>query len=113
MLRTAAPDLSRPAPLPSRPRPVRAASPVSPPAERSWAEREFAGAQLGDARQVRSVQAIAAALAETPHRSLTAACRPALRQAAHRIFEHPDTSLDGLLAGHYQRTAERCGDRPL
>jgi hypothetical protein len=80
---------------------------------RSWAEEEFGGARLGDARQVRSVAAIAAALAETPHRSLTAACGPARRQAAHRICEHPKTSIDGLLAGHYQRTAERCRDLPL
>jgi hypothetical protein len=87
--------------------------PEPPPDERPWAEREFGGAKLGDARQVRSVQAIAAALAETPHRSLTAACGPAVRQAAHRLFEHPKTSTDGLLAGHYERTAERCQDLPL
>ena len=109
MLLAAAPDRSRPAPLPPLP-----AIPSEPSLEvASWAEREFAGAQLGDARQVRSLQAIAAALAETPHRSLTAACGPALRQAAHRLFEHPDTALDGLLAGHYQQTAARCRDLPL
>lgn len=85
----------------------------SPELPRPWAEWEFGGARLADGRQVRSVQAIAAALAETPHRSLTAACGPAVRQAAHRIFEHPKTALDGLLAGHYQRTAERCRDLPL
>lgn len=93
--------------------PALAPLPEPPPDERSWADREFGGAQLGDARQVRSVRAIAAALAETPHRSLTAACGPAGRQAAHRIFEHPKTSIDGLLAGHYQQTAARCRDLPL
>lgn len=85
----------------------------SPELPRPWAEWEFGGAHLADGRQVRSVQAIAAALAETPHRSLTAACGPAARQAAHRIFEHSETTIDGLLAGHYQRTAERCRDLPL
>ena len=60
-----------------------------------------------------SVQGITTALAETPDRSPTAACGPALRQAAHRIFEHPDTSLDGLLAGYYQQTAKRCQDLSL
>lgn len=79
----------------------------------SWAKQEFGTAKLGDARQVRSVQAIAAALGETPHRSLTAACGPAHRQAAHRIFEDERTTIDGLLCGHYARTAERCRDLPL
>src|SRR5437764_1440209 len=64
----------------------------SPELPRPWAEWEFGGARLADGRQVRSVQAIAAALAETPHRSLTAACGPAARQAAHRIFEHSKTT---------------------
>src|SRR3712207_655836 len=72
---------------PTLPAPVQSPLPEASPDERSWADREFGGAQLGDARQVRSVQAIAAALAATPHRSLTAACGPGLRQAAHRIFE--------------------------
>ena len=78
-----------------------------------WATAEFAGAQLGDLRQVHSLQQIAAALAEYPHRSLTAACGPRLRQAAHRLFEHPETTPDGLLAGHYQQTAARCQALPL
>lgn len=81
--------------------------------ELSWIAHEFAGAHLKDRRQVLSVQRIAAALAKTPHRSLTAACGPAVRQAAHRIFEHPGTTIQGLLAGHYQRTVERCRAVPL
>jgi hypothetical protein len=93
--------------------PPPAVAPAAASEARSWAEHEFAGAQLGDRRQTRSVQAIAAALAETPHRSLTAACGPALRQAAHRIFEHERTTIAGLLAGHFQRTAERCQELPL
>lgn len=52
-------------------------------------------------------------MAQHPHRSLTAACGPALRQAAHRIFEHPETSIDRLLAGHYRETAQRCAGPPL
>lgn len=96
--------------------PVR--TPLQPPTESpatdtAWAEWEFGGAQIKDGRRVRSLQGIAAALAEHPQRSFTAACGPALRQAAHRLFEHPKTSVDGLLAGHYARTAERCRDLPL
>lgn len=78
-----------------------------------WAAQEFSGAQLHDPRQVRSLQRIAAALAAHPNRSLTAACGPGLRQAAHRIFEHAQTTPDGLLAGHYQQTAARCAGLPL
>src|SRR5207248_1324145 len=88
-------------------------APAPPQGSVPWADHEFAGATLGDPRQVRSLRAIAAALAETPHRSLTAACGPAVRQAAHRLFEDKRTSIDGLLAGHYPRTAERCRDQPL
>ncbi|MGV3723121.1 MAG: IS4 family transposase, partial [Actinomycetota bacterium] len=45
--------------------------------------------------------------------SLTAACGDGLRQAAHRIFEHPETSVDGLLAGHFAATAQRCAAFPV
>src|SRR5688500_3640542 len=104
------PCLAPPA-LGESPRPTE--PPASPREATSWAEHEFAGATLGDKRQVRSLQAIAAALAETPHHSLTAACGPAVRQAGHRLFEDARTTSDGVLAGHYQRTAERCRDLPL
>jgi hypothetical protein len=113
MFVTTAPEASQTPPVPAHPLALRA-TPCGPPAPASaWAAQEFGGAQLADARQVRSLQAIAAALAETPHRSLTAACGPARRQAAHRLFEHPKTAIDGLLAGHYARTAARCQDLPL
>lgn len=108
--RYASPPEGYPLILPPR---VPSPPPAPPPDEQPWAAQEFAGARLADPRQIRSVQAIAAALAETPHRSLTAACGPARRQAAHRIFEHPKTSIDGLLAGHYEGTAARCRDLPL
>jgi hypothetical protein len=39
--------------------------------------------------------------------------RTAVRQAAHRIFEHDDTSVDGLLTGHYAATAKRAEALPL
>jgi hypothetical protein len=76
--------------------------------EQSWAEFEFGGARLGDRRQVKSVQRLAAALVGAPHKSFSAACGAAGRQAGHRIFEHQNTSVAGLLAGHFARTRERC-----
>ncbi len=92
-------------------------SEVVPADNRAWAVREFSGATVPDARRVHSVTNIAAALAANPHRSFTAACGDAVRQAAHRIFEHPETTIettiDQLLAGHYRETAQRCAELPL
>jgi hypothetical protein len=44
-----------------------------------------------------------------PELSFSAACGTASRQAAPRIFEHPETTVAGLLAGHSAQTAQRCG----
>lgn len=79
----------------------------------AWVGSEMSGAVLGDPRQALSVVRITAALCENRHLSLTAACGPGLRQAAHRVFEHPETTVDGLLAGHYQSTAKRCAELSL
>src|SRR4028119_1908787 len=72
-----------------------------------------AGAGGAGARQVTSITRICAALEERPELSFSAACGPALRQAAHRIFEHPGTTVSGLLAGHFGATAARCRDLPF
>ena len=80
--------------------------------EVDWAVREMSGAVLADGRQVKSVIRICADLEEHRELSLTAALGDGLRQAAHRIFEHEGTSVDGLLAGHYAATAARCGALP-
>jgi hypothetical protein len=79
----------------------------------AWVAAEMSSAQLGDPRQVRSVVRIVSALAARTDASLTAACGDGLRQAAHRIFEHAETSVDGLLAGHFAATAQRCAEWPL
>jgi hypothetical protein len=80
--------------------------------EPDWAVCEMSGAELADPRQVRSVIRICVALEERTDLSLTAACGPGLRQAAHRIFEHPETTVSGLLAGHYAATTARCREFP-
>lgn len=79
----------------------------------AWVAAEMSTAQLGDPRQVRSVVRIVAALATRTEASLTAACGDGLRQAAHRIFEHPETTVPGLLAGHAAATAQRCAELPV
>jgi hypothetical protein len=78
-----------------------------------WVEEEMKGVKLGDQRQVKSVIRICAAVAARPDLSLSAACGPAVRQAAHRIFKHEDTAVEGLLAGHFEATAQRAEELPL
>lgn len=53
------------------------------------------------------------ALAAHTDLSFTAACGPAVRQAAHRLFEHPNTAVEDLLAGHFVQTARRCTEFPV
>jgi hypothetical protein len=79
----------------------------------AWAQEEFGGAKLGDARQVKSIIGIAAGLAAHPERSFSSAAGHAGRQAAHRIFEHEKTTVAGLAAGHVQQTTQRCAEYPL
>jgi hypothetical protein len=78
-----------------------------------WATEEMSGATLHDRRRVRSVIRICTALAAQPDRSFSAACGPAIRQAAHRIFEHEGTSVAALLEGHFEATARRCEGLPF
>ena len=66
------------------------------------------GAQVWDGRCRRSLIGIAEALEKHHGCSFSTACGNAGRQAAHRIFAHPTTSVGGLLAGHFQQTAARC-----
>lgn len=73
-----------------------------------WAWTELAGARVWDPRCRRSLTRICEQLADRTQASFSTACGPAVRQAAHRIFEHRTTSVPGLLAGHYQQTARRC-----
>ncbi len=78
-----------------------------------WAAEEMSGAKLHDRRRVRSVIRICTALAAKPDLSFSAACGPAIRQAAHRIFEHEGTSVAALLEGHFVATARRCEGLPF
>lgn len=79
----------------------------------AWARDEMAGACLWDRRCLRSLTTICHHLARCPELSFSAACGTAARQAAHRIFSHPSTSLSGLLHGHFSQTVERSGHYPL
>ncbi len=79
----------------------------------AWACEEMAGALVWDRRCRRSLALICHHLARSSELSFSAACGTAARQAAHRIFSHPTTSVEGLLHGHFIRTVERCCQTPL
>jgi transposase Tn5 family protein len=70
----------------------------------------LAGAELWDGRCRGSLAAIGERLAQQPECSFSAAVGAGRRQAARRIFAHPETTVTGLLAGHTLQTAQRCGD---
>lgn len=73
----------------------------------------MAGAQVWDARQRRSLTHVCEALADSGGSSFSVACGPAGRQAAQRILKQESISPAGLLAGHYEQTARRCGEHPV
>src|SRR5215213_2832894 len=81
--------------------------------EESWAVQEMSGAQIRDRRRRKSVIQIVENLADQPGVAFSTACGPAGRQAAHRLFEHKDTTVDRLLAGHSAQTAARCWEYDL
>jgi hypothetical protein len=78
-----------------------------------WARQEMAAARVKDQRRIKSLIRICAATAEEPERSLSGALGPGLRQAMHRIGEHEDTTVNGLLAGHLASTQARCREHPV
>jgi hypothetical protein len=74
----------------------------------NWADSEMQGAALWDARCKRSMARICERRYERPQISFSRACGDAGRQAAHRIFTSVRTTVEGLLAGHFQQTRLRC-----
>jgi hypothetical protein len=78
-----------------------------------WAQQEMKGAEVWDPRCRRSLATLCEKLADHPEASFSKACGPAARQAAHRIFEHEETTVAGLLAGHVAQTALRAREYPL
>jgi hypothetical protein len=88
-----------------------AAAPVAPaalPPAADWAEQEVGGARLPDARLKRRLLTLARDFYARPSANVPQACGSRARtKAAYRFFDHPDTAMHELLAGHYQATAER------
>jgi hypothetical protein len=75
----------------------------------SWAQHEFAFAQLGDARRNKRLVKIATNLAAHPGGTLPQAFPDwAELKAAYRFFGQSGVSFERILAPHLERTRQRC-----
>lgn len=77
-----------------------------------WAEHEFGGAPLGDARLSKRLVSVAAAKAEAPGHSFSGVAEGdwAATKAYYRMIDQPEGSevnLPNILAPHRQRTIQR------
>ena len=79
-----------------------------------WVKEEFGAAQLNDQRLKRRLLLIARDLYDRPQASLPEACQSRSKtKAAYRFFDHPDTTMDNLLAAHYEATLKRMSEEKL
>lgn len=87
-------------------------TPMEGVAEASWAEKEFGGAALGDARLSKRLVSIAAAKAQKPSRAFTGVAKgdwPAVK-AYYRLIDTPEESavtMPNILQPHRDRTIRR------
>ena len=87
-------------------------APAAPPAD--WAEEEFGGAALGDARLRQRLLTLARDFYAQPQAMLPKACQSrAKTKAAYRFFDHPDTGMEILLAPHYAATRQRVAGEKI
>ena len=89
-----------------------AAAPPPPPAD--WAEEEFGAARLGDERLRERLLTLARDFYARPQANLPQACQTRARtKAAYYFLEHADTSMEALLAPHYEATRQRVAAEGL
>ena len=75
----------------------------------SWAERQFGGADLGDARSTRRLVSVATQLAKEPSGSLHRAISGwSELVGAYRLLSRPETTFEAIVGPHQQRTREAC-----
>jgi hypothetical protein len=83
-------------------------APAAPPPPVDWAEEEFGGARLGDARLRQRLLILARDRYARPQANRPQACQTrAKTKAAYRFLEHPDTTMDALLQPHFEATRQR------
>ena len=84
----------------------------------SWAENEFGGAPLGDARLSARLVASARLLAQAPLRAITGAAKGvrALVKGHYRLIDQPadsEVTVENILKPHRQRTLRRMGAQQM
>lgn len=73
-----------------------------------WAEEEFGGCRLSDARLRQRLLTIARDFYARPTANVAQACSSrAKTKAAYRFLDHQDTTMDTLLQAHYSATETR------
>ena len=76
--------------------------------ETGWAEEEFAGVELGDARLNARLIRLCGRLSEAPESPINQACKDwAETKAAYRFFNNENVSTDEVFAAHRRKTADR------
>ncbi|MEW5994950.1 MAG: Druantia anti-phage system protein DruA [Candidatus Zixiibacteriota bacterium] len=89
------------------PKPIRCQSGEAGLAQ-EWAEEEFREADLGDRRLNHRVVSIAKAFYARPQANIPQATQTrAETKATYRFFDHPETSMEKVLAPHYETTLGR------
>lgn len=79
-----------------------------------WAQAEFAGAALGDARLTQRLCTLARDFGAQPRAQIPQACGSrAKTKAAYRFFDHEHTTMKALLQPHYDSTAMRVAAHPV
>lgn len=73
-----------------------------------WAAQEVMGARLPDDRFRPNVAQIVEGLSSHGGSSFSVACGHGGRQSARRLLRNEETTVDGLLKGHFEQTAGRC-----
>lgn len=75
-----------------------------------WAEKEFGGSQLRDARRTQRLVSIAAGVAGKLGSALSSVCGGSGAQAVSRLMGREETTVDSVLEWHTKQTALRCED---
>lgn len=79
-----------------------------------WAAEELGGAPLGDSRLAQRLLTLARDFYARPQANIPQACQSrAKTKAAYRFLEHDQTTLDQILAPHYEATVRRVTQEPV
>lgn len=85
-----------------------------PPPSGDWAAEELGAAALGDARLEKRLVTLAQDFYARPQANIPQACQSRARtKAAYRFLEHDNTTLEKILAPHYEATVRRVKQEPV